>query len=86
MSRVNNRVRKVTHKNDVELPTSVAHTKKLDKKNDNALWIDAMSREIDNLKVAFGILKDGYKISVSHNKASGPLVFDARMTLERKAI
>ena len=46
--------------------------------------MDAMSREMENLKVSLGILQDGAKIKVSCSKAFGRLVFDARMTLEQK--
>ena len=82
---VNKRVRRTTHNCGVELPTSVAHAKKLDEKNGNALWMDASNKEIENLKVAFDIPEDGAKILVGCEKASGHLVFDVCMTLERKA-
>ena len=40
---------------------------------------------MENLKVAFDNLEDVAKIPVGCHKASGHLVFDVRMTLERKA-
>ena len=43
-----------------------------------------MSREIENSKVAFDVLEDRNKIPVGNDKASGLLVFDARMALEHK--
>jgi len=82
---INTRIRKVTHKYGVELPTSVDEARKLDQKNGNTLWTDAINKEMENLKVAFDILEDGAKPPVGYNKASGHLVFDVRMTLERKA-
>ena len=48
--------------------------------------MDAMSKEMRNLKVAFDVLKNGSKILIGYKKASGYLVFDARMTLESKAL
>ena len=66
------------------MPTSVFYAKKLDKINGKNQWIDAMNREMDNLKVDFDVLEHGTEISISHNKASSHLVFDALMTLERK--
>ena len=57
----------------------------MDEKNGNDLWMDAINREMENLKVAFDILEDGAKVPVGYHKASGHLVFDVRMTLERKA-
>ena len=44
-----------------------------------------MNREIETLEVFFKLLQDRAKILVSHNKASGNMVFDVRMTLEWKA-
>ena len=82
---VNSRVRKVSHKYGIELPTSVEHAFKLDSKNGNSIWRDAINKEMDNLKVAFDILHDGREPPVQYKKASGHMVFDIRMTLERKA-
>ena len=47
--------------------------------------MDAINKEMENLKVSFDILDNGAKPPVGYNKASGHLVFDVRMTLERKA-
>ena len=40
---------------------------------------------METLKISFCVLYDGSKIPVSHNESSGHLVFDVRMTLERKS-
>ena len=39
---------------------------------------------MENLKVAFDIMEDGAKIPVVHNKTSGHLVLDVRMTIEQR--
>ena len=83
-SRVNKKISMITHKHGAELPISVAQTKKLDEKTGNNLWMDRINREIKTLKVAFVVLENGDKIKFVHNKASGRLVFYARMTLEWK--
>ena len=57
----------------------------MDEKNGNTIWRDALNKEINNLKVAFDILEDGEELPPGYTKASGHLVFDVRMTLERKA-
>ena len=57
----------------------------LGEKNGNALRIDAINREKENLKVAFDILEDGAKIQFNYDKSSGHLAFDVCMTLEWKA-
>ena len=82
---VNSRIRKVTHKYGVELPTTVKQAQALDEKNGNTFWTDAINKEMENLKVAFDILDEGSKPPPGYKAASGHLVFDVRMTLERKA-
>ena len=72
---VNNMMGRVTHKHDVELLTSVAHAKKPHKVYDNTVWKESINREMETLKVAFGIMEAGTKIPVNHAKASGHLVF-----------
>ena len=46
--------------------------------------MNAINREMENLKVAFDVLDDRSKISVCYNKASGYFLFDVCMKLERK--
>ncbi len=85
ISAVNSRVRKVSHKYGVELPRTVQEAHALDEKNGDTFWRDALNKEMGNLKVAFDILPEGSKPPPGYTKASGHLVFDVRMTLERKA-
>ena len=40
---------------------------------------------MENLKVAFDIKPEGYRPPVNYNLATGHIIFDVRMTLERKA-
>ena len=81
---VNMRISRVTHKDNVDLLTSVSHAKRLDEKNGNTLWIDAINKEMENLEVSFDVLECGTKIPLGHHKASCHLVFDARVSLECK--
>ncbi len=85
ISAVNSRVKKVSHKYGVELPRTVEEAYALDEANGNTFWRDAINKEMENLKVAFDILPHGKEVPVGYTKASGHLVFDVRMTLERKA-
>ena len=82
---VNARVRSTTHKYGVELPRTVEEALKLDKLNGNTCWRDAINKEMENLKVAFDILPENAKPPPGYTFASGHIVFDVRMTLERKA-
>ena len=85
ISAVNSRVRKTTHKYGVEIPSTIEEAFAIDTKNGNTFWRDAINKEMANLKVAFDILPEGHKAPPGYRKASGHLVFDVRMTLERKA-
>ena len=69
----------------MEIPTSVAHAYRIDIANGNHLWRNAINKEMGNLKVAFDILSEGSKLPPGYRKASGHIIFDVRMTLERKA-
>jgi hypothetical protein len=43
----------VTHKFAIEIPRSAEEAYKLDEKNGNTFWRDAIEKEMSNLKVAF---------------------------------
>ena len=79
------RSRTPTHKYGVEIPRTIEEALAMDKANGNTLWRDAINKEMGNLKVAFDILTEGSKPPKGYTPASGHLVFDVRMTLERKA-
>ena len=73
------------HKYSVEIPSTIDQAYDLDRSNGNTLWRDALNKEMSNLQVAFDILPQGHKPPPGYRKASGHIIFDVRMTLERKA-
>ena len=85
ISAVNARVKRVTHKYGVEIPRTVKEAYLLDERNGNTIWRDAINKEMGNLKVAFDILDVSDALPIGWTKSSGHMVFDVRMTLERKA-
>lgn len=85
ISVVKSRARKTSHKYGVELPTSVEHAYELDEKNGNTLWRDAIKKEMHNVGIAFEILEEGENVPVGWRPVTGHLVFDVKMTFERKA-
>ncbi len=85
VSAVTTRVWKTSHKYGIELPTSVKHAIKIDQKNVNSLWQDALSKEMGNVCIAFEIMGPGMKAQPGWHKASGHLVFDVKMDFTRKA-
>ena len=54
---VRNRISQTTHKYGIEIPTSWNHAVKIDTKNGNQLWRDALVKEMKNVGVAFDVLK-----------------------------
>ena len=76
---VSSRVRKFSHKYGIEIPTSISHAKRIDLKNGNNLWMDAITKEMTNVGIAFTILDESKKSPPGWTKASGHLVFDVKM-------
>ena len=82
---VKSRIRKTTHKYGIELPTSQTHAYKIDRKNRNIFWIDAINKEMLNFGIAFEVLPTGEKAPPGWSKVNGHLVFDVKMDFTRKA-
>ena len=82
---VKSRARKVTHKYGIELPTSVEHAKELDAKNKNTFWIDALTKEMKNVGIAFEVLPEGKSAPPGWTKETGHLVWDLKMDFTQKA-
>ncbi len=82
---VSARAKRVNHKYGVEIPFTIEDAYALDRKNGDTHWHDAINKEMGNLIVAFDIMEDEEPMPVGYTLASGHLVFDVRMTLERKA-
>ena len=85
ISAIKTRTRKTTHKYGIEVPRSVEHSKQLDAKNKNDYWAKALSKEMRNVSVAFDILEPTKRVPPGWTKVTGHIIFDVKMTLERKA-
>jgi hypothetical protein len=85
LSKVKARIRKTTHKYGIEIPTSVEHAYKLDERNGNTFWRDALAKEMTEVGVAFEVLEDGQPAPVGWHKVTGHLVWDVKMDFTRKA-
>lgn len=85
MSLVKSRTRKTTHKHGIELLVSVEDAYRLNKKNGNTFWRDAIKKEMHNVGVAFKILDEDESAPVGWKSVTGHMVFDIQMSLERKA-
>ena len=91
VSAVKTRMRRVTHKYGIELPhvkygeSAARKAFELDQKNGDSHWRDAIALEMHNVGLAFEILSDGTVTPVGWSKATGHLVFDVKITGQRKA-
>ena len=72
---VNTRVRKTTHKYDIEVPRSIEHAYQLDSINGNKFWRDAIDKEMGNVLVAFEVLDPDTNIPVGWSKSSAYSLF-----------
>ena len=59
---------KKTHKFGIEMPKTVKEAAKLDAKNGDTKWMDAILKKMTNIRVAFDILKDGDRAPIGHKQ------------------
>ena len=57
---------KKSHKFGIELTKTVEQALTLEVKNCNTLWANAISKEMENVRVAFDVLPDGKLVPVGH--------------------
>ena len=68
------------------MPKTVKEAVELDTNNGDTKWMDAIAKEMTNVRVAFEILKDGYRAPIGHKQIKCHLVFDVKMEdFRRKA-
>ena len=79
------RIRKTTHKYGIEIPTSVEHAIKIDQKNGDTYWQDAIKLEVFNVGVAFEILDENQQAPSGWRQVTAHLVFDVKIDFTRKA-
>jgi hypothetical protein len=85
ISAVTSRARKTTHKDGVEIPMNIQHAYDLDKNNGNDVWAKALKKEMLNVGIAFKSLEPEKAVPAGWVKTSGHIVFNVKMSLERKA-
>ena len=68
------------------MPKTVKEAATLDAKNGDTKWMDAISKEMTNVRVAFDILKDGDRAPIGHKQINCHLIYDVKMEdFRRKA-
>jgi hypothetical protein len=85
LSKITTRLRQTTQKYGIELPTSLAHSQAIDRRNSNTFWKDALAKEMTEVGVAFEVLEESEKAPIGWSKVTGHLVWDVKMDFTRKA-
>ena len=68
------------------MPNTVKEAAKLDANNGDTKWMDAISKEMTNVRVSFDILKDGDRAPIGHKQINCHLIYDVKMEdFSRKA-
>jgi len=76
---VNKRYHKRTHKYGIEVPKTYDDCVRIDTANGNTLWQDAVTSEMEKVRIAFKILDDGDKVPPTYQQIRCHLVFDVKM-------
>ena len=77
--------RKGKLKYGILIPATVEEALRLDKKNNNTLWADAMEKEMKNSRIAFELLSRDSKPPPGYKKITCHMNFEIKMDLRRKA-
>ena len=67
------------------MPTNIEHAKRLDTKNGNTFWVDAIKKEMHDVGIAFEILEDNVSMPMGCRKITDHPVFYAKTDYARKA-
>jgi hypothetical protein len=73
-----------THKYGVRLPKSIKEALDIDRETGTDLWAKAISKEMKNVMVTFEFDEQD-RIPVGHQRVTVHMVFDVKITLQRKA-
>ena len=73
-----------THKYGVRLPKTIKEALAIDKETGTDYWAKAIAKEMKNVMVTFEFTKDD-KVPVGYQKVTAHMVFDVKITLQRKA-
>ena len=69
----------------IDIPSTVEEAHKMDEKNGNTLWGDAINKELSSVMVAFQLVEDGDTIPVGSKLIPYHIIFDVKIDLTRKA-
>ena len=62
----------------IDIPRTVEEAHKMDEKNGNTLWGDAINKELSNVMVAFQLVEDRDTIPVGSKLIPYHIIFDVK--------
>ncbi len=68
-----------THKYSLPLPKSVDDALSIDRWSGSTLWVDAIAKEMKNVRVAFDTLEDGRNVPHGFQFVKCHMIFDIKM-------
>ena len=66
---------KKKHKFGIDMPKTVKESAELDAKNGDTKWMNAITKEMTNVRAAFDILKDEDRAPIGHKQINCHLIF-----------
>ena len=63
----------------IELPKTVEEALALDANNGNTSWADAISKEMENVRLAFKVLPHGKSVPIENKLEQCHMVFNIKM-------
>ena len=85
IKQVQHRLAKKTYKFVIKVPNSVEEALKLDPLNGNDLWERAIEKKLNNVRIAFRLLKEGERAPAGSKEIPYHIIFDVKLDLTRKA-
>ena len=79
------RLVKKNEKFGIEIPSTVKRALEIDAETGTTYWIDAIRKEMKTVGIAFEVLPEGSDKPIGHNFVNCKIIFDVKMTFERKA-
>ncbi len=71
--------KQATHKFGIDIPKTIKVALALDRMNGNTLWVDAIAKEMREVRIAFNILPDGSSVPIGYQKIPCHMIFDVKM-------
>jgi hypothetical protein len=76
---VTNKYHKRTHKFGIQVPKTWGEAVKLNKKNGNTLWQDAIRKDMNNVLIVLKVLNDEEDIPQNYQEIRRHMIFDEKM-------